>query len=477
MKKTLYLAMILGTTLPLLNSCRDEALEPTLAQSKNLETSINSAEDMRNVLNSAYNRMSTAAYYGRDYIIFGEVRSDNAYSNGNTNRFVTVADMQMINSDRYAAETWARIYSVIAAANVVANIDTSKITGDPSVIKHIKGEALVVRALAHFDLLKLYGQQHVDNGGMTALGVPYVKTFGQTSSPRRNSVKEVYDNAMADLDEALLLMSPNLDNNSKQFLTTNAANAIKARMALYFAGFDNSLYAVARDAALKVIQSGKYSVAKSGEFASTFNTDSTNNQVFSIANSNTDRLTNDNLGNIYHGTYKNVIMLEDLYSKYTNGDVRKAFFDLNDRDTTPGTRYVYKKYPSITGDNDIPIIRYEEVILTYAEALVQTGDAVNALTYLNMIPANRGAKDYTDATLENVLLERRKEFAGEGFEFYDLARNKKGMPLVNPTLQTYYIKNDDGTTSPITYGNFRYAFPIPLTELTSNSNMVQNKGY
>lgn len=477
MKKTLYLAITLSATLPLLNSCRDESLEPTLAQSKNLETSINSAEDMRNVLNSAYNRMSTAAYYGRDYIIFGEVRSDNAYSNGNTNRFVTVAEMNMTNSDRYASDTWARIYSVVAVANIIANVDTSKIAGDVATINHIKGEALVVRALAHFDLLKLYGQQHVDNGGMTALGVPYVKTFGQISSPKRNSVKEVYDNAMADLDEALLLMSPNLDNNSKQFLTTNAANAIKARIALYFSGFDKSLYTVAKDAAKKVIDSGKYSVATSGEFASTFNTDSTNNQIFSIANSNTDRQTNDNLGNIYHGTYKNVIMLEDLYSKYEDGDVRKAFFDLNDKETISGTRYVYKKYPSITGDNDTPIIRYEEVILTYAEALVQTGGSADALKYLNMITSNRGAKGYTDATLENVLLERRKEFAGEGFEFYDLARNKKGMPLVNPALQTYYIKKKDGTTSPIAYGDYRYAFPIPLTELTSNSNMVQNEGY
>ena len=183
MKKTIYLALALGLALPALNSCRDESLEPTLQQSKDLESSINTLEDLTAVLNAGYNRMSGVAYYGRDYIIFGEVRSDNTYSNANSNRFVTPAAMKMTVNDAYAADTWAQIYAAIGTANVVINKDTKALTGGTvEEINQIKGEALIMRALAHFDLLKLYGQQHVGTGGMSALGVPYVTKFRDQES-------------------------------------------------------------------------------------------------------------------------------------------------------------------------------------------------------------------------------------------------------------------------------------------------------
>ena len=108
------------------------------------------------------------------------------------------------------------------------------------------------------------------------------------------------------------------------------------------------------------------------------------------------------------------------------------------------------------------------MVLTYAEALFRLGDTANALAQLNLIPAKRGAAAYTSATLENILLERRKEFAGEGFRFYDIARNKQDMPLVDDALQTY------GT---VTYGSYKYSFPIPDDEMGANGNMKQNQGY
>ena len=62
------------------------------------------------------------------------------------------------------------------------------------------------------------------------------------------------------------------------------------------------------------------------DFAKTFTTDNTKNQIFSIANNDSDNTGNNSLGNIYFGTYGDVVMLNDLYSKYETGDVRKLSF-------------------------------------------------------------------------------------------------------------------------------------------------------
>ncbi|UZR96261.1 RagB/SusD family nutrient uptake outer membrane protein [Chondrinema litorale] len=112
-------------------------------------------------------------------------------------------------------------------------------------------------------------------------------------------------------------------------------------------------------------------------------------------------------------------------------------------------------------------MRYEEVVLLYAESLVELGDA-SALSVLNQIPTNRNAELYTEATKANVLLERRKELCFEGFRFNDLARTGNDIPLVDAIRQTHGGPE---------YGSYNYAFAIPVSELDANSNMVQNKNY
>lgn len=471
MKRIVYIAsVVLGTTLSL-QSCRDSDLEPTLVQQKMTADALNTTSDMRAALNGAYDRMSSMYYYGRDFHIFGEVRSDNAYSDANSNRFVSVGQMVMNTSDGYATDTWVMIYRVINSANMVATLDLGKISGDEALKNHYLGEALVIRALAHFDLLKLYGQQHISGRGeMSALAIPYVNTleYGVSITPARNTVQEVYDLAMADLDRAISLMSSSYDTDN-HYLSRNAAYAIKARIALYF-----KQYAVALEAAKQVIDSGKYSVATSGAFAGTFNTDATPNQIFSIDYHSADGLPTNNLASIYlKGNYGDIVMLNDLYSKYEDGDVRASLFE----EEAAGNTYRNLKYTSRDGVDDVPVIRYEEVILTYAEAALQTGDSATALTYLNMIPSNRGASSYTSATLDNILLERRKEFAGEGFRFYDLIRTGQDLPIVDADRQTYGYDAATKTKNPVQYGSYNLAFPIPLSELNANANMVQNFGY
>ena len=114
------------------------------------------------------------------------------------------------------------------------------------------------------------------------------------------------------------------------------------------------------------------------------------------------------------------------------------------------------------------MIRFEEVVLIYAEALLHNSKAGDALIQLNKIPANRNAVQYTVANDTNILLERRKELAFEGFRFDDLARTGTSMPLVDPVRQTF------GT---VNFGDYNYAFPFPNTEIGANTNVKQNYKY
>ncbi|APG63886.1 hypothetical protein LPB136_00215 [Tenacibaculum todarodis] len=457
MKKIIYFI----ATVVLLTSmvaCNDEDLNPTLTEDKDLETNISTYEDVVALLNGAYNRISSGSYYGRDYIIINEVRTDNTYSNANSNRFVEEGRMNILPTASNGA--WSQIYRVIAVANAL--IQAEGVSGDAALINHAKGQAYAMRALGHFDLVKLYGQQHV-SGGDNTLGVPYVTTYRNPDNyfQSRNTVAEVKTLALQDLDTALSLMSASLNDASKQTITTHAVNAIKAKIALYFGDLPT-----ARDAALKVINSNAFTIASASGFASTFSTDSASNSIFEIAASGTDNLGINGLANIYRGaSYGDIAVLQDLKDTYDSNDIRGGSQFIS---TVGGFIRNVGKYPTMgTFDDNISVIRYEEVVLIYAESIIAENPTL-ALTHLNSIPQNRNAVTYPVATQTNVLVERRKEFAFEGMRFHDLARTGKDIPLVDAINQTH------GGPA---YGSFNFAYPIPNEEAGVNANVVQNFGY
>src|SRR5690606_11182169 len=231
MKKNLKYILFIFVSMGMLVSCSEEDLDPNLSQSKDIDISVNSVNDLQAILNGAYNRMTSFEYYGRDKIILGEVFSDNTASNANSNRFVTEARMDLLPQTATALTFWSRAYTVIGSANIIINAEG--ITGDEDQINQIKGQAYVMRALAHFDLVTFYGQQHVNGGGQSAAGVPYVTEFRNEDElfPARVSVQQVKENAYADLEMAQSLMS---DANTKEFISIYAAYAIEARIANYF---------------------------------------------------------------------------------------------------------------------------------------------------------------------------------------------------------------------------------------------------
>ncbi|VAV84450.1 hypothetical protein MNBD_BACTEROID02-128, partial [hydrothermal vent metagenome] len=117
-----------------------------------------------------------------------------------------------------------------------------------------------------------------------------------------------------------------------------------------------------------------------------------------------------------------------------------------------------------------PLIRIEEIVLNYAEALFEINNADPvALTQLNLITSNRGATAYTSPlSKDDILNERRKELMFEGFRFDDLTRTGTDIDVLGSNQN--FIRT-------LSYPNNLFAYPIPNDETNANSNMVQNNGY
>ena len=468
MKK--YLILFIFALSTFIISCSKDDLEPTVAQNKDVETGISTIDDLQGVLCGAYNRMTQFPYYGRDMIVYGELRSDNMYANGSSGRFLTTAGMNMTTQDANPDQTWLQIYATIASANVVISKKDVSFPGDATEQvrkKNIVGQAYAIRALCHYDLLRLFGQQHVTNGNN--LGVPYVSEFkGSNALPTRNTVDEVKAAIYQDLTTALTYLDPTFSDAKKQFISVYAVAAIRARVAIYFGD-----WSTAKTACETIINSNEFQIVSQANYVASWSQKGPVNSIFELAFSSTDQLGNTGIQFIYRGAaYGDVRVLDNIRTIFDAGDVRNSNEMINYDPAAPAYLTCMGKYPSANYSDDIFLCRYEEVILNYAEALYELNNTdPNALTTLNLIPAQRGANPYATISKDNILLERRKELCFEGFRFDDLARTHKNMPLVDAVKQTF-----DRPDAPV-YGAYNYAFPIPQNEINANANCVQNYGY
>jgi hypothetical protein len=459
-------------------SCSEELLDPTLADSTTTETYIFNQTDLRQVVSGAYTYMAQTAHRGRDYIIFGELRGDNVFANGNSNRFVSFGDMSYTPGDGQVFSAYLQPYRSIALANIaIASNPTSPTNNDPQTVNHYKGEAYAIRALCHFDLLRLFGQQYVSGqGGENALGVPYVTVYRDPNNINtfpRLTVGQTKAKIYEDLDKALSLMTATgALNNNKSFITTHAVNAIKARVATYFG--DTAIALAACEAVIN--GGGGFSITPAAGVVAYWNlAGSGPASIFDLAQTALAGQNNgiDSISNIYRGpAYGDIQVIQNFIANagFETGDVRSSIGMIGPQTISGITRLRnLGKFPKMAPawDNWIRVCRYEEVILNYAEALLPSNPG-QALIELNKIPAARGASPYTVANIDNILAERRKEFAFEGFRFDDLARTGRNLPVISTLEQTH---------GGVTAGSYKYALPIPQHEMNTNPAMVQNFGY
>lgn len=435
----------------------EDFLSPSVDQNKPTDTAIESEEDLESVVYGAYDDLNRVEAYGRDFYVSGDVMSDNAWSNANSGRFVGQDQFDFTVNSAYAEGAWDVFYEAIAGANlaIAADLESS------DTVDQIKGQAYAIRAFAHFNLLMAYGQQHVDGGG--DLGVPYITDYrtaeeaeGDDYIPERDSYDDVLENVESDLGEAVSLMdSENFDPTEFNYW---AARALQTRVYLYTEQFDEVI-----PIAEEIVEDGDFEITPAEDLVSTWESGEGPESLLELAFTGTDRLGTDNISRIYRDTnYGDVQVTSDLYDQHEDDDVRLDLYSSGDE----GYRIV-SKYADENGSDNVRIIRYAEVVLNYAEALAEEGDEVEAKEQLDKITSNRNVDNYTTASVENILEERRIELAMEGHRLYDLIRTERDIEAVD----------DAGQTEDINYGDYRLALPIPENEIRANSNIEQNEGY
>ena len=431
-------------------NCSKSFLDPDLQQSAEKEDAIKNVDDLGSVLNATYNRFRQSTLYGRDGIVYGDVQSDNIVSTGATGRFIRVGQFNMLENSRYASDFWYNNYRVIAAANLAIDAQLES----EGQVDFYKGQAYALRALAHFNLLQKFGQQYVTGG---TLGIAYIeKSVGSDYKPSRETIAENYTKIIADFKMAISLMDPSLNTIDKSFLNLDAVNALLGRVYLY-----NKDYAEAITYSEAAISGGNYSLLPKDEYAAFWYNAKTDSKevLFQLGFNGNEQLNTTSLGYIFQDEgYGDLQVTDDLTGLYAVDDVRGAFIF---------SGFNYGKYSDLQGNNPVPIVRFSEVLLNIAEAKFNLDNAdTDALDIINFISSTRGGFDYVNLTIENVLNERRKELAFEGFRFFDLVRNGKDIPAV---------PGSDYETQP--YGSTTLAFPIPQSERDANPNMDQNDGY
>lgn len=457
-------------------ACTTDSLEPSLEQNKTMSSAIDNAESVKNFLKGALDALTSPEYYGRNFIINNEIRT-NCFANGKSGRFSTSCSFKYLDTD--GTFFWGQAYKAINLANLIIEADISSFkVKDKELYENYKGQAYALRALIHYDLLTVYGQQNVTGG---TLGIPYMKEFISASSPedaffpKRNTIEETKASIFEDLTEAYKILTgsgkSSDDPVDNVFLSALATKAIEARVALYF-----GMWQEAQDAANIVISSGTYSIMPATEYVASWAGKKNKNSIFELPFSATDNNGIRGLAYMYRNIakgYGDASLLPGLReSLYDAADVRlKILGEEKWEERTYVTND--KKYPDTKqGSDNIPVIRYEEIVLTSAEALLELGKTAEALVQLNALAKERGIADYTEATKENILKERRREFLFEGIYFNDMMRTKQSLVARErgedqmPTVET-----------PIPYGDYRLAWPISKREMDANSNMVQNEGY
>lgn len=498
--KKIYKSIALVFAILSLSSCGNDWLDRKPADSIPSEEAINNYDYALNARTGMYDGIqgnsNSTSYYAARMFYYGDVRADDMQATTQGMRSSSCYEMRYSADD--APNMWNKPYNVIRRANrLIEAINDKKVTDAPEEkINKIYSEALVVRAMAHFDLVRIYGMPYTaDNGA--SLGVPIIlKPLDQYDLPSRNTVAEVYTQVIKDLTDAINTGCLAKDK-TPGYINEWAAKALLTRVYLTKGDNENALK-VAED----IITNSPYRLWTNEEYVNAWyktNGAHTNEMIFEVINASNDDWA-DREGIAY--------LLNE--NGYADAIVTKSFMDMLSKDPKDvridmvlpaqknedlikeygDARIFINKFPADKDDigemrlNNLPLLRLSEVYLSAAEAAAKLGGHQDkAAKYLNEIVmrANPEAKTISeaDATVERIILERRKEMIGEGQRFFDALRNNETIVRYNDEkdMGYHYSLSKESQSFDRTY--YRAILPIPVSETNLNPILrkQQNPGY
>jgi starch-binding outer membrane protein, SusD/RagB family len=439
--------------------------------------------DVENHLTGTYSGFRSVNYYQRAYGVLADMMADDIAENVESlGNYRDIVDWQYVANDANIANAWIVPYAIINDANLVLTNLERFSEEAPGQKARIRGQALAIRALAHFDLMRYFAQSYDRNS--TALAIP-IKLTSSITTPGRNTVVEVYDQIYADLAEARTLLSGTLDSPintaaSRSRIDATVVDAIHARVALYARDFPTAI-----TSATNAINSG-LDLASREDFPTIWTQDAVANEViWSISFLPGQGFPG---GDVFFAVNNRLSFIPsqgllDLFD--TDTDVRYTSFFADDlvMPTAPARagQIVPVKYLGRGGAKDgnvnYKVFRMAEMYLIRAEAYANSNQDGSAMADLNTLRAAR-IEDYVDENLSGAVLkvaiaeERRKELFIEGHRWFDLRRAGESI-----------VRGADcaapATACELSETSHRWVWPIPQGELDANPGMTgqQNPNY
>jgi len=406
-----------------------------------------------------YSSLQSLSYYGRTYILFGDLAADNLAhpTDATSSDYAEVKSNAILPENSSVGGIWASIYDGI---NVGNNVIT-KIPGMTDMTESEKnialGELYFLRALNHFNLLNLFGK----------IPIKISPTVGVNNlNAGRDPVDSVYAQIIKDLKFSVQNLPAS--SSTKTRASKYAATALLAKVYLYKGDY-NSAY----DMADSVITRGDYVLLT--EFNDIFASDGSAETIFEVDFTELDRnrIAEYNFPKSLAGR-REVAPSDTLLVIFESIDKRfSTTIEIDTVWTSPstysGTFPYANKYNDLkSGADNVIVLRLAEMYLIRAEAEAKKaiGSPAKIKTDINTIRERAGLPLVTTNSIKDLLLdiekERQLEFAFEGQRWFDLVRTKRAMEVL-PS-----VTNINKTL-----------FPIPLGELQTNNNpeMKQNPGY
>jgi len=441
-------------------------------------------EDAIGAINAAYSPLTNVNQYNSYLWLIQDVSSDDCFSRSTLNdpniHQFNKYDLQSTNT--YLSGIWKGSYLGISRANIVL-LKVPDIEMDSALKSRIIGEALFLRGLYHFNLVRIFGD-------IPLVLSPISENLTEEELyVYRTPKDQVYNQIIEDFTMAVeLCPTTYYVNSDKGRVTKGAALSFLANAQLTIGNWDK-----ATKAAQDVMDLNVYELYP--DYSSNFKDINRNGkesifaaQFYSEVTSQQNQIVISGLPSI-PGTFSAgvEIMLptDDLLNSFEEGDYRKevTFFDHYWFETFEP--HIWKHWDQDTYEPDqtaqcgsnFAVMRYSEILLIYAEALNETsGPTAEAYDAINEVRerARNGNEDVLpdliglsqDDFRTAVLHERRVEFVNEGKRWYDLVRT-------NNLIE--YVKRAKGDIS--NPQQFNYVLPIPQRELDVNKNLVQNPNY
>jgi hypothetical protein len=481
MKPTVFKSGLILLTVISIFGCKKDLLNSTPYGQSTSADYWRNADDAIAASNALY------SFIGDEYIFAHteqtwDICSDDQWRAGDHPEDQAIEEFTYEPSNPQLNDSWSRKYEVISRANAVL-INVPDIEMDEALKTRILGEAHFIRGLMYWQFYRIYGQVPI---------ITEEQVKGNTYNVPKASIEEMKTIIESDFTKAAESLLLENDDVNIGRATKGAAWGYLTKFYVY-----QENWAKAIETGNKVI-SGPYALA--AHFGDNFKPATKNNPEMLFAIQSTDGWT-ENVTAIYSaprpwGGWGFNEPIKDLADEFEANDERLTYTmgkvgDLIDPGESNGgpqivpegltnTGYFFLKYVNwrpdggLDNNSNIPMLRAADVYLLVAEAKIRSG--ANGDNEINAVRSRNGLPDVNNATMPQLIHERRVELAGENERHQDLMRWDRAGII---DLKALYAK-DRGQWKP--GRNFQrpknYLFPLPQRQIDlSNGILKQNPDF